>query len=77
MAGIEAGHLREHLEEGRDFEVEVISKDSVVRCGCGFRGGARILERLHDFVVWDCPKCGGVPEVLEGREIRILRVVYD
>jgi len=76
LAGIEGEHLRGHLKEGRDFEVEVLGKESRVRCECGFDGRARILERLHDFVVFDCPECGEVPEVLEGEDIKIVKIVY-
>lgn len=76
LAGIEAGHLKEHMEEGRNFEVEVSAKESKVECECGFDGKARVLERLHDIVVFDCPQCGGIPRVLEGNKIRILKVTY-
>lgn len=77
LAGIEADHLREHMKEGRNFEVEVSTKESKVKCECGFDGRARVLERLHDFVVFDCPQCGGTPSVLEGDEIKIKKVVYS
>ncbi len=77
LVGIEAGHLKEHMEEGRNFGVEVETKDSEVKCECGFNGRARILERLHDIVVFDCPECGGIPEVVDGQDIKILKVVYS
>ena len=77
LVGIEAGHLKEHLEEGRSFEAEVSSKNSKVRCECGFDGRARVLERLHDLVIFECVECGGIPEVLEGDKIKILKVVYN
>lgn len=76
LAGIEAKHLKEHLLERVDFEIEVIEKTSRVKCECGYQGKAKIRERLHDLVIYDCPKCGNVPEILEGKDIKILKVIY-
>ena len=77
LVGIEAGHLREHiLKRFNDWDVEVLTKKSLVRCECGFEGRAKILERLHDLVIFECSKCGEVVEVLEGKDIKILKVVY-
>lgn len=77
LGGIDGEHLREHIEEMYDFEVEVVVKESKVSCDCGFKGRAKVLERLHDLVVFECPECGGIPEVLEGKDIKILKVVYS
>lgn len=77
LAGIEAGHLKEHMEEVFDWDIEVLGRGSLVKCGCGFEGRARILERLHDLVVFECAVCGGVPEVLEGNNIKILSIQYS
>lgn len=77
LAGIEAGHLKEHMGEMFDWDVEVLGRESLVKCGCGFEGRARILERLHDLVVFECAECGGVPEVLEGKDIKILSIQYS
>ena len=76
LAGIEGEHLREHLVEGRNFEVEVLGRESRVRCECGFEGRAKVLERLHDFVVFECPACGEVPEIVDGKDIKIVKIVY-
>jgi Zn finger protein HypA/HybF involved in hydrogenase expression len=77
LVGIEPGHLKEHIEEMYDWDVEVVLKKSKVRCECGFEGEAKVLERLHDLVIFECAKCGGIPEVLEGKDIKILKVVYN
>ena len=76
LAGIEAKHLKEHLLERVNFEVEVIEKPSIVKCECGYSGRAKVLQRLHDLVIFECPECGSVPEVLEGKDIKILKLVY-
>jgi len=76
LAGIEGSHLKEHLVEGTGWEVEVEEKKSRVKCECGYEGQAEIKERLHDLVIFACPKCGKIPEVLEGKDIKILKVRY-
>ena len=76
LAGIDGGHLREHMEEMYDWDVEVLARDGKVRCACGFEGRPKVLERLHDIVVFECGECGGIPEVLEGEDIKIKKIVY-
>jgi len=76
LAGIGAEHLKEHLVGRTGWEVGVKEVESVVRCGCGFEGRGKIRERMHDFVVFECPSCGLLPSVLRGKDIKIVRVVY-
>lgn len=76
LVGIDAEHLKEHLVEETRWKVIVKEKKSLVRCSCGYTGKAKIQERLHDLVIFECPKCGNIPEVLEGKDIKILKVFY-
>ena len=76
LAGISASHLKEHLEEETGWEVDVCERDSKVECGCGFRGRAKVRERLHDMVIFECPECGEIPIVLNGDKIKIVKIVY-
>lgn len=76
LAGIDGDHLKGHIEEMYDFEVEVVDRKGFVSCECGFEGEPRILERMHDMVVIECPVCHDSPKVLEGKDIKILKVVY-
>ena len=69
-------HLLEHLKERVGFEINVKGKKSLVKCSCGFEGEAKIRERLHDLVIFVCSKCGGVPEVKKGKDIKIIKIVY-
>jgi len=58
------------------WKVRVVEKKAVVKCGsCGFTGRPEIVERAHDFVVFECPKCGAAPKALEGAEIVLKKVV--
>ena len=76
LAGIEPNHLIEHLIEHTGWEVIAIPVKSDVKCDCGYAGEARVLHRLHDLVIFNCPECSGNPEVLEGNNIKIIKVVY-
>lgn len=76
LAGIEPEHLKEHIQEKFDWDVEVLKKDALVKCECGFEGKPKVLERLHDLVIFECEKCEEVPEILEGKDIKIVKVVY-
>lgn len=76
LVGIEPEHLKEHLIEESDWKVDVIVKKAKVKCLCGYTGSPHIIQRLHDIVIYDCPSCGGEVEVLEGNEIKILKVEY-
>jgi len=77
LVGIETRHLREHILGRFNWVVEIIDKDSKVKCECGFEGRARVVERLHDIVIFECAQCGWVPEVLEGKDIKILKIIYN
>lgn len=77
LAGIEAEHLKEHLKERVDWKIDVVEKKARVRCDCGYEGEAKIRERLHDMVVFECPVCGDIPKVLEGKDIKILKIIYS
>ncbi len=76
------GHLpinemRDVLEELVDWKVTVIEKKAVVRCKCGYEGDPKVLEKGHDHNVFICPKCENIPEVLEGEDIVLKKVVVD
>ena len=76
LAGIEGGHLKEHVVDRFGWDVEIVEKNAVVKCECGFEGRPKILERLHDFVVFECPECGEIPEIVNGEDLKIVKVVY-
>ena len=76
LAGITPSHLKEHLIEETGWEVTVSSKPSNITCECGYQGPARIKQRLHDMVIFDCPKCERIPLQADGKDIKILKVIY-
>ena len=77
LAGIEPSHLKEHLFDETKWEIQTIEKSSKVKCSCGYIGKARIKEKLHDLILFDCPNCGKIPEILEGKDIKILKIIYN
>jgi len=77
LAGIEPEHLKEHLIKETGWDIHINKKNNKVKCSCGYQGQARIKQRLHDLVIYDCPKCGNLPEVLKGKDIKIIKVVYE
>lgn len=77
LVGIEACHLKEHLVEHTGWKADIKVIKSKIKCECGYSGEAKILQRLHDLVIFECPECGNdEAEVLEGRDIKIGKVVY-
>jgi len=76
LAGIDTHHLIHHMEEHVDWKIDGVTKPAVVKCSCGYKGSPRIRERLHDMVIFDCPECGLIPEALEGKDIKIVKVLY-
>ncbi len=76
LAGIEPEHLKEHLEEHTGWQVFCKVVKSKVECSCKYKGEARVLQRLHNMVIYDCPNCNNEPEVLEGKDIKIGKITY-
>ncbi|MFH1521853.1 MAG: hydrogenase/urease maturation nickel metallochaperone HypA [archaeon] len=76
LAGIEASHLASHIKEKTGWDVEANQKNALVKCDCSYQGIPKIRERLHDMVIFECPKCGQVPKITEGQEIKILKIIY-
>lgn len=70
LSGFTAEHLREHL----NFPCEIEEEESLVECECGYRGRAKITEREHDFVLFECPKCSRIPEILKGKDVIVKEI---
>lgn len=74
LAELTAAELEEALGKMVKFRLDISEKKAKARCRCGYEGRPEILERGHHFSVFVCKKCGEVPEVIEGNEIRIKEV---
>ncbi|MFC1742195.1 hydrogenase/urease maturation nickel metallochaperone HypA [Nanoarchaeota archaeon] len=69
--------LRETLVKMVPWEVRMVSKKALVRCTCGYEGEPDIKDHSHGHSVFVCPKCGQVPEVLEGKDIVLKEVEVE
>jgi len=78
LAGIEANHLEEHLKKETFWpDIICLTKKALVKCDCGYEGSPKIRQRLHDLVIFECENCGNIPEVLGGKDIKILNITYN
>ncbi len=60
------------------WKISVKEIPAKVDCGkCGFEGSPKITERAHDFVLYECKKCGKTPNVLSGNEIVLKKVEVE
>jgi hydrogenase nickel incorporation protein HypA/HybF len=77
LSGIEPEHLKEHLKPKLNCEITTEFMQAKIKCRCSFIGKPKINEVLHDFVVYSCPEChSSFPDVLEGKDIKIKKLVY-
>jgi hydrogenase nickel incorporation protein HypA/HybF len=61
----EALSEEEPLLRGASLECTVVPPLS--RCSCGYEGDERFV----------CPRCGGLPELVRGREIRVINIEIE
>ncbi|MBS3126302.1 hydrogenase maturation nickel metallochaperone HypA [Candidatus Woesearchaeota archaeon] len=66
--------VEETLRNMTRWRVKVSFKRSRVSCKCGYQGPAHIVEKGHGYCVFDCPRCGKKPDVLEGGEIKVIGI---
>src|SRR3989338_909752 len=69
--------LIECLRELVKWEINPRIIKAEVKCKCGFRGHPKILERGHDSFFIECPRCKKVPELVDGKDIKITKVIVD
>jgi Zn finger protein HypA/HybF involved in hydrogenase expression len=67
--------LVEYLQRLVDWKIHSREIPAKVKCSCGFEGRPIILERSHDSFLIECPKCKAVPELINGKDIKIVKVV--
>jgi Zn finger protein HypA/HybF involved in hydrogenase expression len=76
----ELGHIPahdlEHYFRAFPWKTTITERPSTVHCtACGFRGRPNILEKSHDLTLFDCPKCGKLPKIIDGHDIKLVKVV--
>ncbi len=75
LGHLPAYELGECIKKLVKWAVVVNEVKAVVKCGCGYKGEPKILEKGHDSTLFVCPKCGNVPsKIISGDKI-VLREV--
>ncbi|MFH1972308.1 MAG: hypothetical protein ABIJ18_02415 [archaeon] len=76
LVGELSGYTAEEIKKAMEIRIpcEVLDEESVVKCECGFEGRANITCKEHDFVLFECPTCGKVPEIIKGGDIIIKEI---
>jgi Zn finger protein HypA/HybF involved in hydrogenase expression len=73
LADITADELEEFLKDNADFDFSIEEKKAKVKCKCGYEGMAEIIDSNGDAVIM-CSKCGDIPEVIDGDQVKIAEV---
>jgi len=77
LAHLPSKELEECLKNLVEWKITINEKKAKVKCNCGYEGEPKIIEKGHDSTVFQCPKCGNTPEVLEGDKIIIKEVEVE
>ncbi len=74
LADITADEIRSSLSRLVDWDVQIKKNPGKVACSCGYTGKPKIVERGHGYVIFECPKCGKTPAVIEGNQIILVEL---
>ena len=77
IANITKEDLSKSLKNLADFNFVILEKKSKVKCACGYEGSPEIIERQHDLVLFQCPLCKNIPNILEGDKIILKEVEVE
>ncbi len=69
LSGMDVKELDILLKDNVNWEFALVSREAKVKCSCGFEGRPKILERSPEGVLFECPECGDLPEVISGKNI--------
>ena len=77
LAHVPPHELLETLKRLVPWTIHATEKKAYVMCSCGYQGEPTILERSHDAFMIECPQCNDIPELIDGFEIKIEKVVVE
>ena len=60
-----------------DWQITVKKEPGMVQCSCGYLGEPKIIDKRHDFTLFECPECGNLPKIIDGKCIRLKEVVVE
>lgn len=74
LASLTAKELEDALKKQVAWKIGIRKRQAAVRCSCGYTGKPKIIERMHDTILFECPKCCGIPEIISGDKIILKEV---
>jgi len=74
LAHVPPEELLECLQSLVEWDIESVIIPAKVICPCGFIGYPKILERGHDYFFIECPECKEIPELVDGKDIKLVHV---
>lgn len=74
LAHLSAEELKETLKSRVKFKININRKKAVVKCKCGYKGEPKILDRGHHSLLFVCPECDDIPEIVDGEDIKIMEI---
>ena len=74
LSPITAAELQNLIKGLTKWKTKVVETRAIVKCACGHTGGPKITARLHDIVLFECPKFRALPLVVEGDAIKLKKV---
>ena len=77
LAHLPAKEFHDFIKAMVEFEVKVLPKKANVKCKCSYDGEPKILAHEHDLVLFECPKCGKTPDVVNGEEIILKEIDFS
>lgn len=69
VAHITKDELEPVLKTLVNWNVTIIEIPAMAECSCGYKGPPKILERGHDFCLYECPQCSAVPTITKGKDM--------
>ena len=78
LGHVPAEELKTTLERLKpDWKITIARRRAKAKCNCGYEGEPEILEHRHGHAVYKCPKCGTIPEIIEGQDIVLKEVEVE
>ena len=66
----------EHHFKAFPWKTTILEKEATVECpSCAYKGPPLILEKSHDLTIFECPQCGKLPKIIDGADIKLVKVI--
>ena len=77
LAPLPSADIKKTLNAWVGWEIRIKEIPAEVKCPCGYIGSPEVMERQHEHILFQCPKCGNLPRVQKGGSIRLVEVIVD